>query len=134
MFEAALLIIFLRDYNGNVISGKAYSYASGSSAQPTLAANHFFEYGTKKNPLFFGNEGFVAGGETSVGPNNCIKLTTVSVTPPSDTIIITFNYSYNSGNYPASAVATTSYQGTLTTTNGTFFTNKPYPNIYKAVK
>lgn len=112
------------DANGNVTSGKAYSYASGSSAPPTLGATFTFEYDAKNSPLILGNDAFIVVGETFAGPNNCIKLTSAYSGPPAQTLTLAYNYSYNNNNYPSIGIATTTYQGTTTSTTsttGTFY-------------
>ncbi len=111
-------IDYTYDTNGNVITAKAYSYATGSAV---LTASYSFVYDSKKSPLMLGNESFIMQGPTSAGPNNFTQYNLIDPSSSLNNLAIAAVYNYNANSYPSDATITASRAGVSLITKSTLF-------------
>jgi hypothetical protein len=89
------------DANDNVQKEKNYTFNPASSAYEAYDES-IYEFDSKTNPIFLGNEGFILGDIITYSPHNQLKKTYTDLTDPSQNAIANSTYSYNSAGKPAS--------------------------------
>jgi hypothetical protein len=90
------------DANGNVAKEKNYFFNTASNGYEAYDES-VYEFDSKINPIFLGNEGFVLGDIITMSPNNQTKKTFTDLTDPTQNGVATSAYTYNSSNKPISA-------------------------------
>ena len=90
------------DATGNVVKEKNYFFNTASNGYEAYDES-VYEFDSKTNPIFLGNEGFVLGDIITISPNNQTKKTYTDLTDPTQNGVATSAYTYNLSNKPVSA-------------------------------